>query len=113
MLEDAPKSKLEQKGEINELRKAILDGDEGMVFKLLEKINEVLVGERGTYFLPEWSKEEIHALVNTQKPNVKIYLGDGGQSRLLITRIRNNISFHIGMSSTEEVKEKWRKLYGK
>ncbi|MBI2062989.1 MAG: hypothetical protein HYT61_01980 [Candidatus Yanofskybacteria bacterium] len=79
---------------------------------MLEKINEILIGEKGTYSLPEWSREEIRALINSKKLDVKVYLGDGGLSRLLLIRLKNKIIFEISIASSGEVKERWKKLFG-
>jgi hypothetical protein len=91
----------------DELRKAILEGDLEKVCRLLEEINIILIGERGTYSLPKTYKEDIEKLLTTRDSSVKIYLGDGGTSRLIIRKSENQIGLEIGGLSSDKVKKKW------
>ncbi len=106
-----PKEKFEQKRtKAGELCDVILRKDERSIFRLLEEINDVLIGERGYYSLPEGEKRNLRQLMNSEDFGVKIYLGDGGTSRLIIHKNGKNISVSVSGNSSEKVKRKWEEI---
>lgn len=106
-----PKEKFEQKrAKAGELRDAILRKDEQSIFRLLEEVNDILIGERGYYSLPEGEKMNLRQLMNSEDFGVKIYLGDGGMSRLIIHKNGENISVSVSGNSSEKVKRKWEEI---
>ena len=106
-----PKERFEQKRtKAGELCDAILRKDEQGIFRLLEEINDILIGERGYYSLPEREKMDLRQLMSSEDFGVKIYLGDGGMSRLIIHKNGENISVSVSGNSSKKVKRKWEEI---
>jgi len=96
-----PKTKLEQ---------AILEKDLLGIIGSIEVLNTFLVGEGSAFSLPESDKKEIESLFSEESGSVKIYLGDGGVSRLFIEKDGEKVNVSLGEASSEIVKERWKEI---
>ncbi len=81
--------------------------------KLLDEINDFLIGERGTFNMYRPHREEINDLLLKPNESLKIFVGDGGLSRLFIDKRDGKIRMWIDGNSTDEVKEKWEEMEGR
>lgn len=97
--QEQPTKKSEQ------LREAIRSGNVEEVVRVLTEIDGVLTGGR---FFPD--REDIGDLCRRPDTRIKVYLGDGGTSRLLIVKKRESIDFFVADNSTRDVKEKWEEM---
>lgn len=100
----------EQAGLKSRLKQAVLRGDLQVLIDTIEEIDKFLVGSRTTYSLPTSYRADLEQLLTRNSGAVKIYLGDGGISRLVISKDEGNVEAFVGEVSSESVKARWKEI---
>jgi hypothetical protein len=94
----------------NKLEEAIREKDIELFVQRIQELDRILIGERTTFSLPEAYRKDIELLLFKNDASVKIYLGDGGISRLVIRKESGNIEIFLGAESSSVVKRKWEEI---
>ncbi len=88
------------------LRAALTMGSLDHVLMALTAINDYLIG-KGTLVIDKSTKSELQNLFSQADGFVKVALGDGGLSRLLIEKENGEVEIMLGDVATDDVKNKW------
>lgn len=94
---------------------AIESGDAEVLYDTLQNINEVLTGERTAPASEDFVRQDISEFLDVVKRrgggSMKLYLADGGYSRLIVEVMPDRIgAFVAERNSSQIVKDKWEKI---
>ncbi len=98
-------SKIEQK-KSTRLKLAIREKNVEKVTELLREINKELTGAEYVAL----DQEELRDFIDGRSVSFKIYLGDGGMSRMIIFNEGGVIDISMSGNSSDEVVKKWEEM---